>query len=270
MTTTDDLQNMIGCTALDSNGDKIGTIAKIYLDDQTDEPRWVTVNTGLFGTKENFAPLSGSRWDGNALVLSVTKDQVKGAPSIDADGHLDDSENDALYDYYGVSGQTAGYAGSNGNTHGDRETSGEYARGDEYNRGVAGDNRYTDDSAMTRSEERVDVGTKQVETGRARLRKYVVTEDVKTTVPVSREEVRLEREPVTDENRDEALSGQDITEAEHEVTLHADQPVVQKETVPVERVRLSKDTVTEDREVNEQVRKEQIEEPEVESQRRSS
>ncbi len=264
MTTTDDLQNMIGCTALDSNGDKIGTIAKVYLDDQTDEPRWVTVNTGLFGTKENFAPLSGSRWDGDALVLSVTKDQVKGAPSIDADGHLDDSENDALYDYYGASGQTAGYAGSNGDTYGDRETSAEYNRGEGHD--TSGPN--TDD-AMTRSEERVDVGTKQVETGRARLRKYVVTEDVNTTVPVSREEVRVEREPITDANRDDALSGGDITEEEHEVTLHADQPVVQKETVPVERVRLSKDTVTEDREVNEQVRKEQIEEPDVESERRT-
>jgi uncharacterized protein (TIGR02271 family) len=263
MTTTDDLQNMIGCTAMDSNGDKVGTIAKVYLDDRTDEPRWVTVNTGLFGTKESFAPLSGSRWDGDALALSVTKDQVKGAPSIEADGHLEDSENDALYDYYGMSGQAPEYAGSNGNTYADRETS------DETTHGVAGDDTDRDDSAMTRSEERVDVGTKQVETGRARLRKYVVTENVTTTVPVSREEVRVEREPVTDENRDDALSGDDITEAEHEVTLHADQPVVQKEAVPVERVRLSTDTVTEDREITEQVRKEQIEEPELEAQRDS-
>ena len=269
MTTTDDLQNMIGCTAVDSNGDKIGKIAKIYLDDKTDEPRWVTVNTGLFGTKESFAPLSGSRWDGDALALSVTKDQVKGAPSIDADGHLEDSENDELYDYYGRSGQTSGYAGNDGNAYADRETSGEHARGGEYTRGEAGDDPSGDGSAMTRSEERVDVGTKQVETGRARLRKYVVTEDVTTTVPVSREEVRIEREPITDDNRDEALAGDDITEAEHEVTLHADEPVVQKEAVPVERVRLSTDTVTEDREITEQVRKEQIEEPKVESQRNS-
>lgn len=263
MTTTDDLQNMIGCTAVDSNGDKVGKIAKVYLDDQTDEPRWVTVNTGLFGTKESFAPLSGSHWDGDVLALSVTKDQVKGAPSIEADGHLEDSENDALYDYYGVSGQTTGYAGDDGNTYVDRDTSGEYARG------VAGDDTDRDDNAMTRSEERVDVGTKQVESGRARLRKYVVTEDVKTTVPMSREEVRIEREPVTDENRGDALSGDPITEDEHEITLHADQPVVQKEAVPVERVRLSTDTVTEDREITEQVRKEQIEEPELESQRDS-
>jgi uncharacterized protein (TIGR02271 family) len=262
MTTTEDLQNMIGCTALDSNGDKVGKIAQIYLDDQTDEPRWVTVNTGLFGTKESFAPLSGSRWDGDALVLSVTKDQVKGAPNLDADGHLQDSENDALYEYYGMSRQSAGYV--DGDSY-DRGTGSEdYSRGE--GRDTSGPN--TDD-AMTRSEERLDVGTKQVEAGRARLRKYVVTENVATTVPVSHEEARIEREPITDANRGDALSGGDITEEEHEVTLRAEQPVVQKEAVPVERVRLSKDTVTEDHEVNEQVRKEQIEEPEVESERRT-
>jgi uncharacterized protein (TIGR02271 family) len=116
---------------------------------------------------------------------------------------------------------------------------------------------------MTRSEERVKVGTQQVEAGRAKLRKYVVTEDVTTTVPVSHEEVRLEREPITDANRDAAMSGGDITEEEHEVTLHAEQPVVQKETVPVERVRLGTETVTENQNVTEQVRKEQIDTPDV-------
>ena len=118
---------------------------------------------------------------------------------------------------------------------------------------------------MTRSEERLRVGTENVQTGRARLRKYVVTENVTTTVPVSHEEVRLEREPITDANRDAALSGADITEEEHEVTLHAERPVVAKETVPVERVRLSTETVTEEHQVNEQVRKEQIDEPDVDS-----
>ncbi len=124
------------------------------------------------------------------------------------------------------------------------------------------------DDAMTRSEERLHVGTENVATGRARLRKYVVTENVTQTVPVSHEEVRLEREPITDANRDAALSGADITEEEHEVTLHAERPVTQKETVPVERVRLGTETVTEQTEVSEQVRKEQIEEPVVDGETR--
>jgi uncharacterized protein (TIGR02271 family) len=129
------------------------------------------------------------------------------------------------------------------------------------NRGAVGHDTSgpTTDEAMTRSEEQVTVGTAARETGRARLRKYVVTENVTQTVPVSHEEVRLEREPITDANIGEATAGPDISEEEHEVILHAEQPVVQKETVPVERVRLDKETVTDQQTVSEEVRKEQIE-----------
>jgi uncharacterized protein (TIGR02271 family) len=81
---------------------------------------------------------------------------------------------------------------------------------------------------MTRWEERLRVGTEQAEAGRVRLRKYVVTENVTQTVPVSHEEVRLEREPITDASRGQAMTGADITEEEHEVTLHAERPVVAK------------------------------------------
>ena len=111
------------------------------------------------------------------------------------------------------------------------------------------------DDAMTRSEERLNVGKETLEAGRARLRKYVVTENVTRTVPVSHEEVRLEREPVTDANQDAALSGADITEAEHEVQLNAERPVVTKETVPVERVRLATESVAGEEQVTEEVRK---------------
>ena len=111
---------------------------------------------------------------------------------------------------------------------------------------------------MTVSEERLNVGTEQREAGRARLRKYVVTENVTQTVPVQREEVRVEREPITDANRDAAMSGPDISEDEHEVVVHEERPVVQKETVPVERVRLDTETVTEQETVGEEVRKERV------------
>ena len=118
--------------------------------------------------------------------------------------------------------------------------------------------RGTRDDAMTRSEEELKVGKTQRDAGTARLKKYVVTENVTQTVPVQREEVRVEREPITDANKDAALSGPEITESEHEVTLTEEQPVVEKRTVPKERVRLSKDTHTEEEQVSEQVRKEQI------------
>ncbi|HZA81377.1 MAG TPA: YsnF/AvaK domain-containing protein, partial [Actinomycetes bacterium] len=115
------------------------------------------------------------------------------------------------------------------------------------------------DEAMTRSEEELQVGTTARERGRARLRKYVTTEQEQVTVPVQREEVRVEREPITDANLDAATSGPDISEAEYEVTLREEEPVVERRTVPKERVRLDTDTLTEERQVGEEVRKEQIE-----------
>ena len=123
----------------------------------------------------------------------------------------------------------------------------------------------TTDNAMTRSEERLHVGTESVPAGRARLRKYVVTENVTRTVPVSHGEVRVEREPITDANVNAAMSGPEISGEEHEVALHAERPVVEKEAVPVERVRLATETVTEQHEVSEQLRMEQIDEPDVDA-----
>jgi uncharacterized protein (TIGR02271 family) len=239
MTTTEELQNMEGQTAVDINGAKLGKIGQVYVDDQTGQPLWVTITTGMFGTKQSFAPLHGSRPDGGDLHLAVTKDLVTGAPGVEADGHIEDSENQALYTYY------SGYLDDTAQDQG-QDTSGPAA-----------------DDAMTRSEERLHVGTEQADAGRARLRKYVVTENVTQTVPVSHEEVRLEREPVTDANRGAATPGSDISEDEHEVTLRAERPVVSKETVPVERVRLGTETVTEDHEVSETLRKEQIDDPDI-------
>ena len=133
------------------------------------------------------------------------------------------------------------------------------SRGDE--RGTVGRDTSgpTTDDAMTRSEERLRVGTEQRETGRARLRKFIVTETETHTVPVSREEVRVEREPITDANAGQAYDGPALSEEEHEVVLTEQRATVDKETVPVERVRLDKDVVTEQQQVSEEVRKEQIE-----------
>jgi uncharacterized protein (TIGR02271 family) len=112
---------------------------------------------------------------------------------------------------------------------------------------------------MTRSEEELRVGTTERKRGRVRLRKYVTTEQVQQTVPVQRERARVEREPITDANLDAATSGPEISEAEHEVILREEEPVVEKRVVPRERVRLDKDTVTGEERVAEEVRKEQIE-----------
>lgn len=117
----------------------------------------------------------------------------------------------------------------------------------------------TTDDAMTRSEEQVRTRTERVEAGRARLRKYVVTDHQEVTVPVTREEVRVEREPITDANVGAATSGPDLSEEEHEIVLTEDRPVVTTEAVPVERVRLTKDEVTDEETVGVDVREERIE-----------
>jgi uncharacterized protein (TIGR02271 family) len=261
------IQQVIGTTAVDADGDKIGKVSEIYLDDETGRPEWATVNTGLFGTKETFVPLAQADLSGDTLRFPYDKAKVKDAPKVDTDGHLSPQEEQELYRYYGLgSGTTtdtttqtttgtAGLAGTAGHTDRDRDGVRDDVRG-----AVGHDTSGpTTDNAMTRSEERLDVGTRSEEVGRARLRKYVVTENVSETVPVSREEVRVEREPITDANVGNAMDGPAISEEEHEVTLHAERPVVEKEAVPVERIRLDKETVTDQERVSADVRKEEIE-----------
>jgi uncharacterized protein (TIGR02271 family) len=241
-----------GRTMVGSDGEKLGKISEIYEDPQTGKPEWATVNAGLFGTKSNFVPLAGASPDGEDVRAQVTKDQVKDAPGVEADGELSEQEERRLFEHYNVpytqEGSTTAQGAPNGGQHDTgREQVGHDTSGP------------TTDDAMTRSEEELRVGTTQRESGRARLRKHVVTEMVTKTVPVSHEEVRIEREPITDANRDQATSGKDISEEEHEVVLHEDVPVVEKNVVAKERVRMDTETVTEDQEVSEEVRKEQIE-----------
>jgi uncharacterized protein (TIGR02271 family) len=243
---TDTISRVIGQDVYDESGDKIGSASEVYLDDETGQPEWVTVRTGLFGTKESFVPIRNADLTDDGVRVLVSKTQVKDAPKIDTDGHLSPEEEQELYRYYGMGAgtQTAGY-----------ETTGTETRGT-VGHDTSGP---TTDDAMTLSEERLDVGTRSEEVGRARLRKYVVTENVTESVPVTREEVRLEREPITDANIGNALDGPAISEEEHEVTLHAERAVVDKEAVPVERVRLDKTTVTDQEQVSENLRKEEIE-----------
>jgi uncharacterized protein (TIGR02271 family) len=294
---TETISRVIGKDVYDESGDKIGSASEVYLDDESGQPEWVTVKTGLFGTKESFVPIRDADLENDGLRVRVSKAKVKDAPRVDADGHLSPEEEQELYRYYGlgsgtgqVSGQVSGQVGgqgvgqTTGTTVGRVDTARETAgtgredltgrtgrtgRADRDGDGVHDDVRDravghdtsgpTTDEAMTRSEERLNVGTRSEETGRARLRKYVVTQNETVTVPVQHEEVRLEREPVTDANAGQALDGPAISEEEHEVTLHAERPVVEKEAVPVERVRLGKETVTDQERVSEDVRKEQIE-----------
>ncbi|SDF67965.1 DUF2382 domain-containing protein [Klenkia brasiliensis] len=266
MITEHDIDTVIGSTAVDADGDKIGTVSEVYLDDQSGRPEWATVKTGLFGTKETFIPLAQAELSGDGIRFPYDKATVKDAPTIEAEGHLSPAEESELYRYYGIAEGTGDDRGTTGQTTGTTEgiTAPRPGTTDDRHEGAVGRDTSgpTTDDAMTRSEERLQVGTEAVETGRARLRKHVVTENVTRTVPVSHEEVRIEREPITEANRGDALAGPDLSEEEHEVTLHAERPVVAKETVPVERVRLSTETVTDQAQVAEQVAHEEIEQVE--------
>ncbi len=225
-------QQLLGKKLHTRDGDKVGTIGQIYFDDYHGQPEWVTVNTGLFGTNESFVPLAEATVSDEDLVVPYTKDQIKDAPNITDSGHLSEAEERDLYEYYnipyttegstyadttGTSGTTgitgtAEYAGTTGTTGTTEYADAADARGTtEYDTSGTTTSSGTD-SAMTRSEERVNVGTERVQTGKARLRKWVETENVQVDVPVKKEKAVLVTEPVTDANRDAAYDGPDITE----------------------------------------------------------
>ncbi|GGZ23843.1 DUF2382 domain-containing protein [Streptomyces nitrosporeus] len=281
-----------GLTVYDSDGEKVGTVGRVYVDDDTGKPDWITVKTGMFGMKESFVPLAGARRVGSDLHVSHPKELVKEAPRVDADAHLSVAEEEELYRHYGMTrkttgragtamgaagtGAAAGTAGAAGTRTGQTGRATADTTGTTGAMGAAGTGRHRDADAsrplagagaersaggtgmrdeLTRSEEQLSVGTEEYESGKARLHKYVVTENVTRTVPVSHEEVRVVREPLKPGERtaDGKLGEQDV-----EVTLHAERATVRKESVPVERVRLETNRVTEQKEVSAELRKEKI------------
>lgn len=246
---TNQLQGIIGNDLKNTDGEKIGKINEIYLDRQTNEPEWIATNTGLFGTNVSFVPIANATVDGEDVIVSFSKDLVKGAPNMDADGSLSKEQEAELYDYYDMDYSDE----DSGSGLPDTEQSSDFSAQGHDTSGP------TTDNAMTRSEEEMRVGTEQRATGRARLHKFVVTEQQTVTVPVTHEEVRMVTEPITDANREAATSGPDISEEEHEVILHEEVPVVTMQTVAKERVQLGTETVTEEQQVSADVRKERIE-----------
>jgi len=271
MATQQDVRAWRGLNLVDRDGDKVGKIEDVYLDRSSGEPEWIAVKTGFFGTNVSFVPIHGASAQGDDVRAEYEKSLIKDAPNVDPDGELSPEEERRLYQHYGRSDY------DEWGDHSEDRTEALYGR--DADLGTTGTTGTADigtgtgtagtvghdtsgpntDDAMTRSEEELAVGTQRRETGRARLRKYVETENVQETVPVQREEVRVEREPISDANVDRALDGPEISEEEHEVTLHTEEPVVEKRTVPKERVRLDKDVRTDEETVSEDVRRERIE-----------
>lgn len=276
--TTFDVNAILSSTAYGADGDKIGKVEQVFLDDNSGEPTFLTVNTGLFGAKENFVPVKGARQDGDRVVLPYTKDVIKDAPKVDADQHLSPAEEEELYRYYELNYEdgrtagtdrdrnaaaagTAGVAGTAAAGHDRRDgdvadrdavaADRDRAAVDQDRAAVAGE-----DASVVRHEERLNVGTQEREAGHARLRKYVVTDHETVDVPVEREEVTVERTPLN--GTEGRVDNGRIGEEEVDVTLHEERPVVEKEAVAVEKVGLNKQTVRETQRVEADVQKEQV------------
>ncbi|CAB4892941.1 unannotated protein [freshwater metagenome] len=251
MPTIDEVRAWRGRHVIGNDGHKIGTIDELYADDETGSPAWALVHTGLFGRKSSFLPISDATQDGDDVRVPFDKTFVKDAPGIDPDGHLSPAEEDELFRYYGrpAAPQDADPQHPDESVAQDVAPAGHVEQA-ETPGGLPGRARDVD-GAMTLSEEQVEVGTRELPAMKVRMRKVTVTENVQMTVPVTREEVRLEEVPFDAPDDPDTLP-------DGEVTLRHEVPVVQTRTVDSERVRLEKDRVTDQVEITEPVRREEV------------
>ena len=274
------IEDLANATAYDVDGDKVGGVKDVYVNDTTGQPDFVSVNHGLFGGGDSIVPLRGHTLRDGELHLAFPKERIEDAPDLDENGHLTTEDQEAFYRHYGLEGTKdvttyetdnrfaqAGAAGTGaaagagaGYAAGEREVETERRDVAETERRDLVDNDrrdVTNNDELIRSEEQLNVSKDRVESGQVRLRKYVVNETETVEVPVEREEVRVVREPITDADR--ANYDGNIGEQEASVTLHEEQVNVAKESVPVEKVSLEKDTVRDTERVSEEVRKERFE-----------
>ena len=277
-----EVSTSIGTTAYGADGDKLGTVESFFVDDRTGAPTWVAVLTGLFGARHSIVPAVDATFDeSRGLRLPVTADAVKSAPQLTGD-HLSPDDEASLRQHYGVGQAAAGQRDVAQTDVAQTDMSqtqvaqNDVAQNDVAQNDVAqpapGQTAGTD-GAMTRSEERLVVGTERVATTRARLVKYVVTEEVQITVPIRREEIRVEEVPIdapdlpgeslATDGRTGTPGASTATETgdgglPDEIVLHTERPVVTVEVVPVERVRLRTEVVQGQETVTQQVQREQI------------
>ncbi|XLN85145.1 PRC and DUF2382 domain-containing protein [Corynebacterium tuberculostearicum] len=295
------IKDLFNATAYDKDGEKLGDVNEVFVDDQSGQPTFVEVNHGLFGMNSSLVPLRGHDFSGDDLKLGFSKDRIKDAPDFDSDKPLTPEAQSDIFKHYGLdnahdvtdykdsnldskrdaqagadkdhnltagagaAGAGAGVAGAGAaGAHADEKKAATHttdAAATERKAGVADDAaaaRTNNDGELIRSEEQLNVNKERVATGEARLRKYVVTDTETVEVPVEREEVSVERTPISAEdakNYNGTISG-DSEEAS--VTLHEERVNVNKETVPVEKINLKKDTVRDTETHTEELRKEQI------------
>lgn len=247
------VEQLQDATVYGTDGEKIGSVGQVYLDDRTNQPTFVTVKTGLFGAKETFVPISEANPSRDGLQVPFDKAFVKDAPHVDADGSLTPEEEQRIYEYYSIdsSGTAAGtgQGTSAGTVPGADLDAGRDTRID------AGRDVSTDTESVTARNEQLNVGTEVRETGRVRLRKHTYTDTETVEVPVSREEIVVEREPV---DPDSAEARRETGDQDVEVTAHEEVPVVNK-TATAEKVTVDKTQVQDTERVAGTVQHEDIE-----------
>ena len=237
--TTDQLMSSRGEAVYDSSGAKIGSVEEIFVDEQTEQPEWIGLGTGFLGTKRVLVPVEGAERRGDGFYVPYAKDQIKNAPDIDADELSQETEQD-LYAHYGLSYSER--RSDTGLPEGGMPQAGRERVGT------------ADEAELVRSEEELQVGKRQVEAGRVRVRKWVETEPVEADVELRRETARVSRQPI-----DQPVSGAEIGEQEIEVPLEAEEAVAQKQTVAKERIDIDTDVERERETVRDEVRKERVE-----------
>jgi len=236
-----ELEALRGADVYAEDGEKIGSVEDVFVDEQTGQPEWIGIGTGLLSTKRVLVPVQGASLAEDRITVPYPKDQVKDSPDIDSDAISQETESQ-LYSYYGL-----GYSEQRSDTGLPEGGVGRAGAEDEaLDTGVEGD-------SVTRSEEELRVGKRDEEVGRLRLKKWTETEQVDVPVDVRREQARVTREPV-----DETVSDQELGDDSIEVTLREERPVVEKETVAKERIGVEKDVEVEQETVSEDVRKERV------------
>ncbi|MEU7767417.1 DUF2382 domain-containing protein [Nocardia sp. NPDC049190] len=231
---TEMLDTLIGSAVYDPDGDKIGKVKRVYIDNDSGSPTWVAVSTGLL-REDSLVPLAGARHrrDVGALQVQVEKAAVKSAPHLERDGLISPEAEQQLFDHYKI----------------DPDRPGWYA--DEQQPHQAADQH--PDTDMMRSQARLEFGAEQETIGSARMRDHMVSEDETVPVLIAPEHVRNERAPIAD-RAGIAPSGEHGADR----TPHEDRMRVDRESVPVERVRFAVDEAADNRTIPDTVRTQHI------------
>jgi len=257
-TGTQSPDQLFGCEVTDSNGKKIGKIDGVWVDDATNALEFIGVKIGMLMGKTHIIPVTQGQTGGGTISVPYAESKIKDAPSFGADDELSPDDEDGIYSYYGVdrstgqspSGlpageQTGGYTTTGANTR-------DYQTTDTNTRDY--DTSGTGERGMKLSEEQLQVGKRQVESGRVRLRKVVHTERQEVPVELRRENVQVERTAATGTDvPDTAFQEQEI-----DVPLTREEPVVDKQARVTGEVQLNKTTETETRTVGGEVRSEDV------------